>query len=294
MKVSGPDTAPEAFEETGTSLEALPHALELMTRAEIDMQVATAKRHPRPALSVIIQQMKSYALLDEETAMSCFYTLKRDGKAIRGPSVRLAEIAVLCFGNIRAGSRVIANDGRKITSQGMCHDLQNNTMISMEVQRRIVDRKGRTYSDDMQIVTGNAANAIAFRNAAFKIVPGALVKVVYDAAREAAVGNITTLSEKREKIFARFAQMGVERDRVLAAVDKPTIEDVDLATLEILIGIGTAIKDGDTTLDEAFPARRDAESEAPRPRLRDRIMAQQQPEAEPQQQESPLPDESDD
>ncbi len=89
------------------------NALELMQRAEIDMQVSTAKKYPRPDPSAIKKKMESFATMDEETAESCFYSLPRDGKTIQGPSVRLAEIAVACYGNLRAASRVIANDGRR-------------------------------------------------------------------------------------------------------------------------------------------------------------------------------------
>jgi hypothetical protein len=105
-----------------------PGALELIQRAEIDMQIATAKRYPRD-LSKVKKRMLDFATLDEETAESCFYTLPRDGKTIQGPSVRLAEIAVACYQNIRVASRVIANDGRVITAQAACLDLENNTLV---------------------------------------------------------------------------------------------------------------------------------------------------------------------
>lgn len=239
-----------------------PHALELIQRAEIDQQISTAKKYPRDLVQVK-KRMLSFATLDEETAESCFYTLKRKGgggdegddkKTIQGPSVRLAEIAVACYGNLRAASRVIDNDGKNITSQGVCHDLENNTLVSVEVKRRITKRDGRTYSEDMQTVTGNAANSIAFRNAVFKVIPGALTKPVYEAAKSVAVGTQITLSVKREKLFKRFNAMGIDTARVLAVVEKKSIENVDLADMEILIGLGTAIKDGDTNIDDAFPA----------------------------------------
>lgn len=228
-----------------------PSALELIQRAEIDMQITTAKKYPRD-LARVKKRMLEFATLDEETAESCFYTLPRDGKAIQGPSVRLAEIAVACYGNIRAASRIIENDGKAITSQGACHDLENNTLISVEVKRRITDKYGKTYKDDMQIVTGNAANSIAFRNAVFKVVPGALIKPVYEAAKAVAVGDATTLSTKRDKIVKRLNAMQVDTPRILEKLGKSSVENIGLEDLEILIGLGTAIKDGDTTVDEAF------------------------------------------
>src|SRR6185369_3899928 len=81
-------------------------AIEAISRAEIDIQVATAKRYPRQ-LSKVKSDMMGFATLDQETAEACFYSLPRGGKTIQGPSVRLAEIALSTFGNCRAGTRII-------------------------------------------------------------------------------------------------------------------------------------------------------------------------------------------
>src|SRR5689334_11587126 len=91
-----------------TTMELVePSAMEAIQRAEIDVQIATAKRYPRQ-LSLVKSHMMSFATLDQETAEACFYNLPRGGKNIQGPSVRLAEIAVSCYGNLRAGSRILS------------------------------------------------------------------------------------------------------------------------------------------------------------------------------------------
>ncbi len=258
-------TSEEYVEQESTEIIS-PRVVELVERAEIDMQIATAKRYPRD-LAVVKKKMLSFATLDEETAESCFYTLKRKDangktKLIQGPGVRLAEIAFSCYQNLRAAARIIDNDGRMITSQGVCHDLENNTLVSMAVQRRITTSRGVTYGDDMQVTTGNAANAIAFRNAVFKVIPGVLIKATYEAAKAVAIGTATTLSVKREKLFKRFDAMGVSAERVLKSLDKSSIENVDLADIEVLIGIGTAIKDGDQSIDDAFPEEPGSQKQA--------------------------------
>lgn len=245
--------------EQQTNLEVVaPHALELIERAQIDMQISTAKKYPRD-LAKVKKRMLDFATLDEETAESCFYTLSRkdsngDVKTIQGPSVRFAEIAVACYQNLRAGARIVDNDGKAVTSQAVCHDLENNVSVTMEVRRRITNRYGKTYSEDMQIVTGNAACAIAFRNAVFKVVPGALVKPVYETAKKVAVGDASTLSTKRAKMIARLNSMQVTTERILHKLGKTSVENIGLEDLELLIGLGTAIKDGETTVDAAFPA----------------------------------------
>lgn len=241
-------------EEQAMPLEVIaPSALESIERAQIDIQVATAHKYPRAALSVIKKNIISFATLDEETAEGCFYVLPRGGKEIRGPSVRLAEMATTCYGNISAGAREIANDGKNITVQAVCHDLENNVRIAIEVKRKIVDKNGKTYNEDMQTTTGNAARSIALRNAIFKVIPMALIRPAYDAARKVAIGDAETLVSRRTRAMEAFAKMGATAERVLAAIGKKTIEDIDLPALETLQGIRTAIKDGDTTVDESFP-----------------------------------------
>jgi hypothetical protein len=244
-------------ETVETAVELKP--MELIERAQIDQQISTAKKYPRD-LARVKRKMLDFATLDEETAASCFYTLPREGKMIQGPSVRLAEIAVACYGNLRAAAREVDNDGKFIRAQGVCHDLEANTCVSVEVKRRITNKSGKTYGDDMQMTTGNAANSIAFRNAVFKVVPGALIKPVYEAAKKVAVGDASTLTQRRAMMLSRFAQMGVTQEMILAKCDKSNVENIGLEDLELFIGLFTAIKEGDTTVDEAFapPAKETA------------------------------------
>jgi hypothetical protein len=242
----------EKSEIANFEIVTTPTALESLERANIDMQIATAKRYPR-SLAVVKKKMLDLATLDQETAASCFYRLNRQGRNIEGPTIRLAEIAVSSFGNLRYGARVISNDKKVITAQGYCFDLESNVMSQVEVQRRITDRNGHTYSDDMQVVTGNAACAIAARNAVFKVVPFAFIKPIFSAAKKAAVGDIKTLVERRTAMLQNFAALGVNDKRVLSAIGKTGIEEIGLAELETLIGLRNAIEDKEQTVEEAFP-----------------------------------------
>ena len=226
--------------------------IESQERANIDMLIATAKKYPRDLVNVK-RNMEAMATLDQETAEACNYRLVREGHSIEGPGVRMAEIAVANYQNIRAGSRVLSNDGKVITGQAFCHDLENNTFVAWETQRRITDKHGRTYSEDMQVVTGNAAAAIAFRNAVFKVIPGALVRSVADKARAVAVGDLKTLTERRTRALKRFASIGVREDQILAFLGKTSADQIDIADVEKLFGIYTAIKDQSTTVEEQFP-----------------------------------------
>lgn len=246
-------------ENTNTVVEH--NSLALIERAQIDAQIATAqmyKKHTPKMLSAVKAAMLSFATLDEETASGCFYTLPRGGKAIQGPSIRMAEIAVSCYGNIRNSVRVIDvvtdSDNPHVIVQAVCHDLETNVAISIEKRRRIVKKKRKDTIDEDDInLAVNACTAIGFRDAAFKVIPLALVKPVVAAAKKVAIGDIKSLDVTRQRCVDRLNQMGVPTDRILSVVDCLKVDDIGQSELELLFGLGTALKDGDTSIEEAFP-----------------------------------------
>lgn len=223
-----------------------------MVMAEIESRIATAKMYPRD-IAVFKEKLMSMANLDQETAEGCYYALPRGGKAIDGPSVRLAEIALSCYGNCVAEADVLNEDDKFIYAQGQCRDLENNVAVRVKVRRRITYKNGERFNDDMIAVTANAACSIALRNAIFKIVPGAYLKPVFDKCKKTAVGEVRSLANKRAEVIKRLMQFGVTRERILSVISRKSTDEVTFDDVAVLIGLGTAIKDGDTTVEEAFP-----------------------------------------
>lgn len=221
------------------------------TRANIDIQVSTAKKYPRN-LKVVLDNILWLATQDKETAENCFYALKRDGKVIRGASIRLAEIISNCYGNLRASARIIANDGKLVTAQGLCWDLENNVAYSVEVRRKITNKEGKPFSEDMQVVTSNAACAIAIRNAVFKCIPLALTSRVQDKIKQVMMGEEKDFSTIRKNAVDYFEKQGVGVKNILALFEKKSVEELTREDVFDLRGIATAIKDGDTTIEQAF------------------------------------------
>lgn len=247
-------------EVMGPEEAGAPMTLDVVARAEIDMAIATAKRWPR-SIAKVKQSMIDLATIDEETAEECYYSLKRkdaDGNPviINGPSIRMAEIALVCFQNTRVGVRSNGEtpDGKFVLMQAVCHDLENNVFVSVEVPRRITTKKGKRFGDDMVGVTMAAASSIARRNAILAVVPRALVKAAYDKAREVAVGKAKSLTARRGEVVTRLRKLSplITDDRICFAVDKPSIESIGWPEIELLIGLGTAIKDGGK-VEEIFP-----------------------------------------
>lgn len=254
------DNELQTMEEQHVEVMQVNNAETLMalTKGEIDAQIATAKQYPRN-LSRVLNNIETLATMDEDVAGSCFYTLRRQGKVIEGASVRMAEIVASSWGNLRTQARIIANDGKTITAQGVCHDLETNTAISVEVKRRITDKNGKTYNDDMQIMTGNAACAIALRNAVFKVVPAALIKKAIDKAKKVSIGESMTLETSRAKMLDYFKTIGVDERQIFDYLSVEKIEEIDIDMVVELRGLATAIKEGTTTVKEAFEPKVDEE-----------------------------------
>ena len=232
--------------------------IQAVNRAEIDIQVATAKQYPRD-INNTLNKIATYATMDKETAEDCFYVLRRKGSngqdsVIEGLSVRMAEIIAGCWGNIRVQTRIVGNDGKMITAQAICHDLETNFAVSKEVKRRITDRNGRTFSEDMQVVTGNAAASIAFRNAVLAVIPKAVTKKVINEVKQVALGQAIDLETARTNCLQNFAKAGVTEDMLLQYLGINSVADIDKEAIFELRATWNAIKDGTTTVQESFIA----------------------------------------
>lgn len=108
-------------------------------------------------------------------------------------------------------------------------------------------------SDDMITVTGNAANAIALRNAIFGIIPRAIVDKVYDASQKKIIGDEEGFAKRVKDVFAGFKKVySKDEAAVLSLVGKAKIDQLTKGDLVVLIGVGQALKDGDVTADVVF------------------------------------------
>lgn len=246
--------------------------LQAINRSEIDMQVSTAKQYPRN-LPDVLNKIATYATMDTETAEDCFYALRRNGanggQLIEGLSVRMAEIIASAWGNLRVQTRIIGNDGKTITAQGVCHDLETNMAVSVEVKRRITNKDGKTFSEDMQVVTGNAASAIAFRNAVLKVVPKAVTKKVISEVKEVAMGKAIDLVTSRQNCLSNYAKIGVTDKMIFEYFGISKIEEIDKGMIFELKATWNAIKEGTTTVQESFIAPIEERKQAEEAKLKE-------------------------
>jgi len=227
--------------------------IEQLTRGEVDMQVATAKRFPR-SIQRFQQEARTMALKNPAVAASCFYVLPRGGKTIEGPSINMARIVAGSWGNMRCQTRIVNIGDKFITAQATSWDMEKNLLICNEVQRRITNSSGKRYNDDMIVMTGNAASSIALRNAIFNVVPmGYVDELLTQCKRIAATGGEGGLDGAKKKWLGEYKKLDITEDQILDLLEREGVADIDIDDVTKLQGLHTALSEGTTTLREIFP-----------------------------------------
>lgn len=241
----------------------------MLNKSEIDQQIATAHKFPR-SIEKFRKEVTALVTLSQSVAEECMYKLPRgkiqnpstgkwEVKFVEGASVRFAEVVASMWGNSRVGARVISDQGDFVTAQGVFHDLERNVAITFEVQRRVTKKDGTRFDADMVGVTANAACSIALRNAILKGIPKALWSDMYEQAKDAAIGNQQTLSDRRTRALKTLQKYGVDGKTVFEFLEINGEADLTIDHLSTLHGLTTSIKDGDITADAAFSIQRNDE-----------------------------------
>lgn len=228
-----------------------------MTRAEIDTQIATAKAYPR-SIAQFKRDTKDLACYDEKTAQSMFYSIPRGGKNIVGPSIRLAEICLATWGNLRVECRIVEQTKKSVTVEAACWDIEKNSAIKEQKTRKIYGKKLKDGTmlppdEDMINLATNAALSVALRNAIFRIVPRVYVIAAMEEAKIIALGKGKSLKDRRNDCVEYSKLMGISVERLVAACEGAKgMEDIGEDELIFLRGLFTSVKEG-MAIEEAFP-----------------------------------------
>jgi len=236
---------------TSTDLDAI----EAGNRAEYDIQIATAKKYPRN-LTRVTNNIVAIATMTKEMADTCRYALPRGGKTLSGPSVHLARVMAQQYGNLRVDSRVKQITDKQIISESVCFDLETNYAVKVEVRRSIMNKMGQRFNDDMITVTGNAASAIAYRNAVLAVIPKSITDLAYNSAIKMITGDLTSdeklIAARKKAVDYLKDTYNVTEDQIFKAIGVRTITQIKATQIADLRGLEQALRDGDTTPEDAF------------------------------------------
>ena len=228
-----------------------------LVRAEVDVQIATAKRYPR-SVTRFRQETKELACIDQKTAESMFYSVPRAGKNIIGPSIRLAEIVMATWGNLRVECRIIGYQNKVVTVEAACWDIEKNSAVKIQKERKVHSKKTKEGAplppdQDMINLAINAALSIALRDAIFRVVPRAYVNEAFEEAKLVAIGKDKSIKDRRADCIEYAGKMGVSLQRLLHVADAKGIDDIGEEELVYIRGLFSGVKNGEYSVDDAFP-----------------------------------------
>lgn len=251
----------ETFNEIQESTQS---TLAILTQSEHAAMVATAnQKGNRRSVEHFSKTLEAYATHSQPVALSMFYTVPRDGKQIIGASVRYAEIVAPCWKNNSAGSRLIGDTDKTVTAQGVFMDYENNVRNVKEIPRRITDKNGNRFKEDMILTTAKAALSVAYRESILKGgVPMALWLPPYEQAKLTAVGKAVSHSQRIDAAMEYMNKLGVTEWQIMNAVECPSPKDLTIDQILTLRTLCEEIKQGKRTIDEVFGSEYDKEIEA--------------------------------
>lgn len=229
---------------------------EQSVRAEVDIQIATAKKYPRNKKAFLENAMFD-ATHSEQAAIKCGYTLPRGDKKIQGASVHLARILAQNYGNMRVAAKGLSISDTYVTAEAVCMDLETNVAVRVETRQKILDKYGKRFNDDMINITMLACIAKAERNAILHVIPASYTDEVYMAAQKKLIGDVKkdpkTMEATRTKAIKSFAEKyGVTEEMILTYFGKKSIDQLDAEDVVSLRGLFQALKDGDATVEGTF------------------------------------------
>lgn len=199
------------------------------------------------------------------------------GSSIEGLSIRFAEAALRCAGNMLVESMAIYDDADQRIVRVSVTDLESNVSYPKDIViRKVVERSRvpdgqvpisvrtnsqgkKTYTvqatDDDMLNKENALVSKALRTAALRMIPGDILDEceakIIDTVRNRAAADPEA---ERKKIVDAFAAMNIMPQRIVEYLGHP-LEEIAPAELADLKLVYTSIRDGETTIGALIEER---------------------------------------
>lgn len=239
--------------------------------AEVHAAIVVAQQCPRNLDRATADMRRSCAR--PELAERAFYSYRRGGSAVTGPSVHLARELARCFGNFQSGVKELRrdDDARESEMVAWAWDVESNsrTEIGFMVPHRRDKTGGPVDLVDMRDIYENNANqgARRVREAILANLPPWFAEEAKTICHQtlAEGDGKTPLSERVASCIDGFKVMGVSEQQLADRIGQPTAAwtGVDIANLGVLY---RSLTRGETTLADEFPQERVTVAEVQRNR----------------------------
>lgn len=231
--------------------------------AETQAAMIVAKQFPRDFNEVL--RRITITCSRKSVAEIASYSFPRGGEEITGPSVYLLKTIAQEWGNLQYGVRELSRHFQHSTVEAFAWDMERNVRETrvFDVKHWRDTKKGgyalKEERDIYELIANNGSRRL--RACLEGVIPEDVKAYAIAVTDKALLDAKVDTAENREKILSDYEALGVTRDRIEARLGK----NYDAATakqlLKLVRGI-TAIKDGVTTADEAFPPIASAEEAA--------------------------------
>jgi hypothetical protein len=226
---------------------------------EIQAMVFMAKQFPRDEFAAM-ERIKT-ACSRKALAEIAMYEYPRGGQKVTGPSIRLAEVLLQGWGNMKCG--VIELDNTQGESKAMSYawDIETNAYDEkIFTVKHIRDTKqgAKTLTDNRDIYE-KVANEGARRKRAciLAVIPAWVIEEAIEHCEKALTSNnAEPLIDRLRKLLDKFKDQGVTKDMVekYMGYKVETFTEKDGLKLQ---KVYTAIKDGAAKKEDYFNLKKD-------------------------------------
>ena len=243
---------------------------------EIKSQRELALSNPRNEAKVLAACLAELQVAPE-FAENAFYAIpykRRDSESgesveemVEGLSVVSSRAVARRWGNCAVASRIANETDETVELEGVFADFETNTFIRRTVQvKKTFIPRGTAIPKPL--AGTHLTNAIqaglskAERNATLASLPEYFKERIFAAAKQIAGSKDKgkkTDAERLDACYAGFGKFGVEPARVLAYVQANLKGKTTDEVIGTMIGVFNALKDKQTTVEDAFPAPRTEE-----------------------------------
>lgn len=241
-------------------------------KADNEAQQSWAMAHKR---SMIDSRERSIAELEAfpEAAATAWYSIpykESDGKGgfrtvnVEGPSIKAATALMRNWQNCTSGSLIVGETDDRVQVLGFFFDVENNIrkFKPFNISKMAWNKKTQTsyrLADHKLVMAIQAGASKAERNAILSGLPQGLIDLYVARAKEivASGGKSSKITEApKDRILKLYKAF--EKWNVTAAMLDKYIDDnaeefgTPQAIITGLTGLGTAIKDGQVSVEEVF------------------------------------------
>lgn len=199
--------------------------------AEAQGKLVIAKRFPRDEMAAYERLMTACSRIG--LAEKALYSYPRANQTVSGATIRLAEEAARCWGNIDFGIKELSQKDGESEMMAYCWDMETNVISSQQfVVRHVKDAKGstKTLTEQRDIYENNTNMASRrLRSRILAVLPPDYVESAIEQCKKTLAGQSTKPLEDRIKdLVVAFGKFGIKKD----LLDKRLGKSMDTMTFE--------------------------------------------------------------